>query len=666
MEMRIRKRDEWVALTLILLLATALRCWMLGEVPPGLSHDEVDHWLINRDILEGHPAIYFTAAYGHEPLYHYIQTATVVLFGDNWLGLRFPSVAFGLLGLAITAVVVRRLFGVPIALLSASWLALSFWPLSYARVGLRAISLPFFAVLSTYFLLRTVGLKGPGGKKTPDPRLGNPVLGGLALGLSIYTYMASRVFPIVLVAFLVYLFVVSPDCVPWPRLLLFFLIAAVVAAPLLIWLAAHPGAEYRIGEVREPLDRLLAGDPSLVWQNLVANAKSFFLVGDPWPHQNLPGRPIFADLVSAALFCAGWLIALARWRTPQYGLLLIWLAGALVPSIVTSVAPSSVRVILASAVVFVFPSLAVVEAWRRLRSRHWSATLVRWVLVTLPLALTGLLTIRDYFVRWPAYDDTRYFYQTDLVAVARRLDELPPGTPVAVAGLSVHSMDGPTLELAARRDVQVRLCDTRETLVIPSGGDAWLFVPRIVPLDDDLLERLLRWETMTEADPRSSYTVYHLSDDTALRQDMTRLVGTVMLPNGAPATAPVSFGGYLAFVGYEWLQHNAVPGGTVALLTYWRVEEPLPEPVKIFMHLTGDSDVPLAQGDGLGSPPRGWAAGDVIVQRHTIPLPADLAPGLYRLQVGLYSPDTMVRWPVQTPPGTFDHIWLPQVEVLAQ
>lgn len=642
-----RKRSEWVAITLVLLLTGALRFWMLGEMPPGLSHDEVDHWLIARDILGGHHAIYFTAAYGHEPLYHYLQAATVALFGAHWLGLRFPSVAFGLLGLAITYVVIRHLFGASVALVTAGWLALSFWPLSYARVGLRAISLPFFAALSAYSLLRTVGLGRTGSGMAPDSCLVNPVLGGLALGLSIYTYMASRILPIILIAFLVYLFVVSSASVPWSRLFAFFLTAVVMSAPLLIWLATHPGAEYRIGEVREPLDRLLAGDTSLVWQNLIANLKSFFWEGDPWPHQNLPGRPIFADPASAVLFCAGMLITLRRWRTPQYGFLLIWLAGGLVPSIVSSVAPSSVRVILASMVTFAFPSLAINEAWRWLRSRNRLSAVARRALIVLPLTLTGLLTIRDYFVRWPRRDDVRYFYQTDLVTVAKRLDELSPETPITVAGLSVHSMDGPTLDLAARRDVHdVRLCDTRETLVIPDEREAWLFVPRIVPLDDDFLERLLRWGATRSTDPRSSFTAYHLSDDAALRQDVSRLVDTVALPDGTPVTIPVSFGGHLAFAGYEQLQQDAVPGGTIALLTYWSVEEPPTEPVKIFLHLIGDSDAPVAQSDGLASPPRGWASGDLIVQRHVISLPPNLPVGRYRLQVGIYDPVTNLRLPV--------------------
>jgi 4-amino-4-deoxy-L-arabinose transferase-like glycosyltransferase len=142
------RRREQTTITLILLLAAVLRLWTLANVPPGLAHDEVANWLIARDILAGRHAIYFTAAYGHEPLYQYAQAVTVALFGDHWLGLRYPSVAFGLLGLAIIYVLVRRLFGAPVALLTGGWLATSFWPIFYARVALRAITLPFTAALA--------------------------------------------------------------------------------------------------------------------------------------------------------------------------------------------------------------------------------------------------------------------------------------------------------------------------------------------------------------------------------------------------------------------------------------------------------------------------------------------------------------------------------------
>jgi predicted membrane-bound mannosyltransferase len=81
----------------VLLAAALLRIYGLNNLsPPGLEHDEVAHWLINRDILSGNLALYFTDAYGHEAGFHYVQVAFMTLLGDNAFALRLPSAFAGL------------------------------------------------------------------------------------------------------------------------------------------------------------------------------------------------------------------------------------------------------------------------------------------------------------------------------------------------------------------------------------------------------------------------------------------------------------------------------------------------------------------------------------------------------------------------------------------
>jgi hypothetical protein len=205
----------------------------------------------------------------------------------------------------------------------------------------------------------------------------------------------------------------------------------------------------------------------------------------------------------------------------------------------------------------------------------------------------------------------------------------------------------------------VRLCDTRETLVLPGGRGVWLFVPHIVPFDVDLEERLLEWGAVVGADPQFSFTTYRLSDDATLRRDLQHLETTAATSDGSPAVLPVSFGGRLTFVGYEWPQQVFAPGDSPTLLTYWRVETVPTTPLRVFVHLLGESDVPVVQHDGLGSPPRGWAVGDLLVQKHVLSLPADLSPELYSLQLGVYHAPAGPRLPV----ANADRLLLPPVEV---
>jgi hypothetical protein len=425
----------------------------------------------------------------------------------------------------------------------------------------------------------------------------------------------------------------------------------------LFWLAAHPDAESRVAEVRQPLDQLLTGEPSLVWRNLIANLKFFVFAGDPWPRYNIPGRPVFAEPVGAVLFLTGLVIALLRWRDLRYGFLVVWLIGSLGPSIVTSGAPSSIRDILGLVTVFVFPALPIVQMRRWVGSqlsglgsqiRYWPSVLPQ-LLAVLAVILSLFLTVRDYFVRWPQNDVVRFDYQADLTAVAKWLEELPAEASVTVSGVSVHTMDKPTLQLASRWKVSdVRLCDTRETLVVPAtqSDDAWLLIPQIVPLDEDLRRQLLNWGA-TESQ-RPSFTSYRLSDGASLHMRPTRLRTAVAVPNGPSITLPVSFGGHLAFLGYRELDRKD-PDERLALLTFWRVEDPPPAQLKAFAHLMDAAGAIAAQDDGLASPSESWHPGDILVQKHVLTLPTRSSlSGVGSVRVGLYEDSTGNRLPVLT------------------
>ncbi len=139
----------------ILLIAAALRIVGVTQLsPPGITHDEVAHWLINQQILAGEHAIYFTDAYGHEAGYHYWQTLLGALMGDNALALRLASVYLGLIGVSVSFVLARKLFGWQVGIVAMGITAVLFFPVFYSRLGLRAISLPVFSGLSAYFWWR--------------------------------------------------------------------------------------------------------------------------------------------------------------------------------------------------------------------------------------------------------------------------------------------------------------------------------------------------------------------------------------------------------------------------------------------------------------------------------------------------------------------------------
>jgi hypothetical protein len=106
-----------------------------------------------------------------------------------------------------------------------------------------------------------------------------------------------------------------------------------------------------------------------------------------------------------------------------------------------------------------------------------------------------------------------------------------------------------------------------------------------------------------------------------------------------PLDGPLDFLGVAAYSFESSEQHLEVE-------TWWRVTEgSIMRLFSIMAHLlTADGSV-RDVADGLGVFPPVLAAGDVVVQRHRFPKPAEGA-GIY-LRTGVYWVDTMERWPVQ-------------------
>src|SRR5512137_1890490 len=143
---------RWLPFLLIFILAAALRVIALPMVPPGLQHDEVFHGHDAVTVLLGYRPLYFTSNAGNEPLFIYLMSLTVGLFGHTEWGIRLAAVVCGLLTLLFTYLWIRRAYTNRIALIAAALMAVSFWPLFLSRVGLRAASVPMMTACAAWLL----------------------------------------------------------------------------------------------------------------------------------------------------------------------------------------------------------------------------------------------------------------------------------------------------------------------------------------------------------------------------------------------------------------------------------------------------------------------------------------------------------------------------------
>jgi hypothetical protein len=139
----------------------------------------------------------------------------------------------------------------------------------------------------------------------------------------------------------------------------------------------------------------------------------------------------------------------------------------------------------------------------------------------------------------------------------------------------------------------------------------------------------------------------------------------VWTPESKALTGPITFDERLQFLGYRIPQRDVPRDATLSLVLVWRVSGEIEPPLAAFVHLLDQEGHPLSQYDGWGTAIRGLEEEDIIVQHVRIPTPSDAAPGNYRLQLGVYSPNTMARWPVRGSDGKImDRIWLPEVEIV--
>ena len=113
---------------------------------------------------------------------------------------------------------------------------------------------------------------------------------------------------------------------------------------------------------RAHLNAARAGDLRPLAADALAAVGMFGWQGDPEWRYNLAGRPVF-DPLGAGLFYAGFLIALWRFRRPEYAFLVIWLPANLLFSAITPPSPSTLRAIGGIAAAFAFPAISLHALW---------------------------------------------------------------------------------------------------------------------------------------------------------------------------------------------------------------------------------------------------------------------------------------------------------------
>jgi hypothetical protein len=109
-------------------------------------------------------------------------------------------------------------------------------------------------------------------------------------------------------------------------------------------------------------------------------------------------------------------------------------------------------------------------------------------------------------------------------------------------------------------------------------------------------------------------------------------------------------------VGYDSSSDPIRPGSTLELTLLWKALATADRSLKVFAHVLNREGALVAQQDGepcLGAcPTDSWVAGEYLRDVYRIVLPAQLPPGEYQLEIGMYDPTTVRRLPVLDSSGS--------------
>ena len=463
---------KYLVVILILAVAMFFRFYKIDSTPPGLYPDEAMNGNNAIQAIEtGDYKVFYQENNGREGLFINLQAVSLKIFGYKAWALRIVSAIAGVLTIWGLYLLTARLFNWQIAAISSYLMAIGFWHVMFSRIGFRAILAPLVLVWGFYFLWR--GLS--------SGRLLNFAISAAVWGLGLYTYIAFRAMPFVIIlVLLAYWQTIKKDFdhlkyretkdAILKGMAMFIVIFIIVSLPIGYHFWMNPEDFLgRVGQIsifasENPLETLA--------NNTVKTLGMFSFVGDyNWRH-NFSGQPLLVWPIGAFFvvgFLRSWIKLFRRAKThghlsTVHVMLLSWFLVGLVPTIVSNEGlPHALRAIIVAPVVFIFAGEGLwwfidkVGDWYKARDFHESKTLFGLysqhkglvghenarseyymrrrsikessvIATTVLFILLGAITIAEYdkyFNKWANKNEVAYAFNQNYVEIAEKLNSMP-------------------------------------------------------------------------------------------------------------------------------------------------------------------------------------------------------------------------------------------------
>jgi hypothetical protein len=561
---------------------------------------------------------------------------------------RYWSAAFGLFTVALMYPFGKRLGNCQTGLLAMTLLAGAFLPARDAHFAVNDTLMTFLVALSLYLSIRLL----------QRPHWFGYVLAGAVIGLSAAAKLTGGMAVLALVmshAFIVH----RQPLLTWKthRLLLLGVLAALVA-----FLAVVPGLILNIGGLR--------GDISRHMEFGAGGYKGVQMA--PWA-----GWVFYSGVLGWGL---GWPMLAAA---VGLGLIFIRRRAEILTAVfvlVFWVYMGSQKILFARFLLPVFPPLIVLAAvsmTRFTKSLPWSKRNRQMLLLP-----AGLLLLAQPLANLVWFDHLLTLPDTRTLATEWFTREFPEDTVVAWESYSILPQvqylhdDWPYKRVylddagASRQQVNHYLSHKAQVIVVSN----YVYERRLLDPTDEALrgEQLANLEEKAELlaifspyypeyRPKWFYLdeIYGPAAETLQRVRPGPLIKLYRLPYEhqpysleIPAiTNPVeaNFGNQMALLGYDLPQRRAEPGGTFSITLYWQAVSRMDYTFVIFNHLL---DAGQRNWGGYDRWPREtantrlWHPGEVVDDAFTLPVAGDAPPGIYTIDIGLYSQNDPAANPV--------------------
>ena len=169
--------------------------------------------------------------------------------------------------------------------------------------------------------------------------------------------------------------------------------------------------------------------------------------------------------------------------------------------------------------------------------------------------------------------------------------------------------------------------------------------------------------------PGGTYTLrVSLVDESGAAGDAADLGRVTVRVPPRTLTAPrvehpssANLGDQVNLIGYDLSSEKLAPGASLTVTLHWQARQEMVGDYKAFVHLLDATGRLMVGSDAIPAnwtrPTTGWIAGEYVTDPHTLVLPANLVPGDYRLEVGMYDAESSVR--------LGESVFLDQVVVIA-